>query len=149
MAARDDRDPLDLAAIEPVLGYVLRRAQLLEAQRFAVTVGRTGVRPVQFTLLSLIRDNPGVRPADLASALDIRRANMVALLQELESRGWVARRRHPDDGRAQVLHLEKAGQRFLQRVDKRHQAYQAELAERMGDAPLKDLVSLLQRFIAS
>ena len=151
MAARDKSPPqrgaLDLRAIETVLGYTLRRAQALETALYADTVGRSGVRPVQFTLLLLIRDNPGVRAIDLARVLDIRRANMVALIQELETQGWVVRRADARDGRAQSLHLAPAGTRRLKRLEQDHQVHQQQLLERMGAQDLARLVGLLQKLV--
>jgi len=141
------RTALDLRSIDTVLGYALRRAQVLEAALYADHVGRSGVRPVQFTLLLLIRDNPGARAIDLARVLDIRRANMVALIQELEANEWVERRVDTRDGRAHSLYLSPAGVRRLSQLERQHQAHQQQLAERLGAADLAALVGLLQKLV--
>jgi len=143
------RAALDLRSIDTVLGYALRRAQVLEAALYADHVGRSGVRPVQFTLLLLIRDNPGARAIDLARVLDIRRANMVALIQELEANEWVERRVDARDGRAHSLHLAPAGVRRLNKLERQHQAHQQQLVERLGAQDLARLVGLLQKLVRS
>jgi DNA-binding MarR family transcriptional regulator len=47
--------------------------------------------------------------AALGEALRIDRTTMVALIDELEARGYVQRKRHPDDRRAFLVHPTKAG----------------------------------------
>jgi DNA-binding MarR family transcriptional regulator len=138
---------MDLGAIEPVLGYALRRASVMDTQLFADTVGNTGLRPVQFTLLLLIRDNPGARHVDLSRVLGVRRANMVALIQELEVAGWIRREPHHQDRRAQSLHLSGPGLRMLKQVDQRHRVHLTELEKRLGKDDLEQLVGLLWRFV--
>ena len=66
------------------MGYNLRRAHGVQKQRFSAVFGPLGIRPVTLTALGTIYDNPGITQADLGKKLNIKRANMVPVMAELE-----------------------------------------------------------------
>ena len=73
----------------------------------------------------LIVDNPGLRHSELASALDIKRSNMVAILDDLEASGWVVRQRDPSDRRVFTLSATASGLKVCRRalaVDTKHES---------------------------
>ncbi|HVI51987.1 MAG TPA: MarR family transcriptional regulator [Candidatus Sulfotelmatobacter sp.] len=51
----------------------------------------------------------GVRPKDLAAALDIEPPSVVQLLDRLEAQGYVERRESAEDRRSKTLHLTDRG----------------------------------------
>ena len=83
------------------MGYNLRRAHGVQKQRFEAVFGPLGIRPVTLSALGTIYDNPGITQADLGKKLNIKRANMVPVMAELEGRGLIARRPSDNDRRAQ------------------------------------------------
>lgn len=51
----------------------------------------------------------GMRPGEIADALQLSKQTVNDLLGELESNGYVERRADPTDGRARVIHLTRKG----------------------------------------
>ena len=91
------------------MGYNLRRAHGVQQQRFAAVFGPLGIRPVTLTALGTVYDNPGITQAELGKKLNIKRANMVPVMAELEGRGLIARRPSDSDRRAHLVALTPAG----------------------------------------
>jgi DNA-binding MarR family transcriptional regulator len=68
-----------------------------------------GLQPRHFGLLTLLKGQDGLSQHQLADPLAVHRNVMVGLVDELETRGLVERRRHPTDRRAHAVHLLPAG----------------------------------------
>lgn len=137
---------MDQSALAAIVGYRLRLAQLSIFRDFINDFADLGLRPVDYSVLRLIETNPGVRQGDVASALGIKRANMVSLVHMLEDRGLVERRRVPGDGRAHALYLTGAGKRFVQRMQRRWRALEDRVVARLGGEDDRDtLIALLDR----
>jgi DNA-binding MarR family transcriptional regulator len=103
------------------------------------------LRPVDFSVLSLIAHNPGITSRQLSGALDILPPNLVGMLRDLESRGVIEKREHPTDRRAQGLHLSAAGKKLYAKAQRT--ATELEV-DALGDLSVEEretLHSLLRR----
>lgn len=103
---------LDTRFLETLTGYNTRRASLVIVSVFMERMAPYGLRPTDFSVLTLVAHNPGVTSRQLCAALDILPPNLVGLLKNLEKRGLIEKREHPSDKRAQGLHLTPAGQQL-------------------------------------
>ena len=74
--------------------------------------GPLGIRPVTLSVLGTIYDNPGIKQSDLGKRLNIKRANMVPVMTELEGRGLIQRRPSDSDRRAHVVTLTPSGRKL-------------------------------------
>ena len=96
--------------LDDVLGYQLARASIRTHDVFFEVAGvPLDVRPVEYTILSLIGENPDLSAARLAQLLAVTAPNITAWLGKLEKRGLVMRVASETDRRAQVLSLTPAG----------------------------------------
>ena len=76
-----------------------------------------GIRPRHLLTLTVLRDRGGSSQADLSTLLQIDRTNLVGLLNELESAGWIERRRSPEDRRRHLVELTPAGSELLSKAE--------------------------------
>ena len=107
-----DSPPPDTIRISDVLGYRLALASLTTHGVFEREVGEPlQLRPVEYTILSLIRESPGLTPARLAKALAVTAPNITVWMGKLEARGYLLRAPKQDDRRAQLLSLTQEGER--------------------------------------
>jgi DNA-binding MarR family transcriptional regulator len=67
------------------------------------------LRPVEYTVLTLIDENPGGSLARLARALSVKAPNITVMVDRLEERGLVRRMHSAEDRRAQLLHTTRKG----------------------------------------
>ena len=111
--ARPDVTPagqLSEAKLHFVLGYQLAQAAIVTNGLFRRHAGEPfGLRPVEYTVLTLIAENPGGSQARLARALAVTAPNITAIVDRLEAKGWIARSRSEHDRRSQTLHATKKG----------------------------------------
>lgn len=128
------------------MGYNLRHAHGVQKQRFAAVFGPLGIRPVTLSVLGTIYENPGITQADLGKKLRIKRANMVPVMAELESRGLIARRPSDTDRRAHVVALTPAGTKFTLKLLELHRRLEEDLARELGVRERDQLLDLLKRF---
>src|SRR5512133_774541 len=98
-------DKVDTSYLETLVGYNARRAALAVIEVFLERMAVYDLRPVDFSVLSLITHNPGITSRQLCTALGILPPNLVGIINALAKRELVARRPHPTDGRATGLHL--------------------------------------------
>jgi len=105
--------PVDTSFLESLLGYNARRAALTVIEVFLERMSIYGLRPVDFSLLSLVAHNPGVTSRQLCTALGILPPNLVRLVADMDKRGLIVRRPHPTDGRAIGLHLTADGKKLM------------------------------------
>ena len=71
----------------------------------------------------------GVRPKDLAEALDMERPSLGQLIDRLEEQGLIRRQDDPHDRRGKTLHMTKAGRMIYERT--------VEVADHMRNRLLK------------
>ncbi len=67
------------------------------------------VGPAEFGTLVLCEQNPGMAQFQIAAALDIDKASVVAVVDRLEELGWLLRRRSNHDRRRYGLYLTAEG----------------------------------------
>ncbi|MGH3514216.1 MAG: MarR family winged helix-turn-helix transcriptional regulator [Pseudonocardiaceae bacterium] len=76
--------------------------------------------------------------------MGIHRNVMVGLVDELEDRGLIERRRHPADRRAHAIHLTAAAHDLLRRAQRVADEHEAELLAGIGEDDRTYLIALLQ-----
>lgn len=136
---------ISLGPLAGYVGFMLRRIQSSVFSEFIASLGELDLRPAQYTLLEVIDANPGLRQSDAATALGIQKANFVALVQELERRTLIERRRSTADRRCYSLHLQTRGRRLLEAARDRHDAQESRLGALLGPQDREQLLALLNR----
>lgn len=138
-------DEVDTSFLETLLGYNARRAALAVIDVFLERMAPYQLKPVDFSVLSLVTHNPGITSRQLCSALGILPPNLVGLVNTLEKRELITRRPHPRDGRAMGLHLTAAGQKLMRDAEKTAAALESDVAGRLRPGELQTLIRLLKK----
>ena len=86
------------------------------AQAFARRIGELDLTPPQTGLLRAVAQAPGSSQQALAELLGTPATRLVALVDGLEERGLVERRRNPADRRLHAVHLTEAGTALLRDI---------------------------------
>lgn len=108
---------LEEARLQMVLGYQLAQASIATDALFRAKVGEPmELRPVEYTVLTLIAENPGGSPARLARALAVTAPNITAIMDRLVVRGLVQRKASSEDRRAQILTVTAKGAELVRRA---------------------------------
>ena len=144
-AAGNDEAVIDASFLESLLGYNARRTALVIIEAFLARMSVYGLRPVDFSTLSLVAHNPGITSRQLCAALAILPPNLVRIVADLDKRGLVQRKPHPTDGRAIGLHLSVEGRKMMREAEATVLALEDSAASRLTAEERLTLMSLLQK----
>ena len=137
-----NKQKFKLGALPQLLGYRLRRAQQAVFRDFAASVH--GLSPGRVGLLITIEANPGMTQSRLAEMVGRDRSTMAGVLDELEAKALIERRRGADR-RTNGLWLTRAGRALLGRAVREIAAHERRIAARLNAAERKQLLDLLGR----
>jgi DNA-binding MarR family transcriptional regulator len=140
--AKRARAELAHGILPELLGYRLRLAQQAVFRDFAASVGE--VSPGRAGIVLLIEANPGVTQGRLAEAVRLDRSTMVGVVDSLEERGFVERRRG-SDRRTNGLWLTRSGRALALRLRQRIERHERRVAARLSDAERAQLLVLLAK----
>lgn len=98
---------IDYGLLSNAISYHLRHSQLAVANSFADVLAEQGLRPADFSVLVIVGGNPGLKQSDVAEALGIQRANFVAIVDSMEEKDLLVRRKSEDDRRVHFLDMTK------------------------------------------
>jgi DNA-binding MarR family transcriptional regulator len=131
----------------PQMGAAFLLAQLgaHATARYAARVAELDLDPAQTGVLHLIAREPGQSQQALAARLGVLPSRVVGLLDTLEARKLLERRRHPGDRRNHALHLTEPGLRLLEQIRAVAVEHEAELTAALNPAEHAELTALLRK----
>jgi DNA-binding MarR family transcriptional regulator len=138
-------EKVDTSYLETLLGYNARRAALAVIAQFLERMAVYDLKPVDFSVMSVIVHNPGVTSRQLCAALNILPPNLVGLVQSLEARGLIERLPHPHDGRAMGLHPSEQGQELMLKAEATATELEMNIGSKLTPNQVQTLVTLLQK----
>ncbi len=134
---------IDYGMLDTLVGYALRRAQIAIYLDFEAALGPYGMTPQRFSAMVVIGRNDGISQRVLGQVLGIARSGVVQLIDELASRGWVARASDAADARVWLLSLTPAGKAQLAIVQRQVRAHDRRVSRRLDDAQRAALIGML------
>ena len=128
-------------------GFALLLVQLgMEAARqFAEQLAPLGVEPRHAGVLLRLAANEGKAQQVIGELIGLNPTQMVFLVDELESRGFVERRRNPSDRRSYALYLTPSGRDMLSKVFEAGRVHQARFGASLSASEQEQLTELLRR----
>ena len=121
-----------MAADPYARGVVAARAAARLARFVTVGLAETDLSLPQYRLLAFL-DDSGTAHADLAQRLTVSGPSVTALVDGLVGRGYVERRKDPDDGRRIAFLLTRDGHDALEAADNAVVACLAELGNHLDE----------------
>ena len=128
------------------MSFLLARVGFESARRLRERLAPFGIDPRAFALMHEVALGQGRSQQAVADAIGIPKSAMVGLVDDLESRGLVERRR--GDRRTHALHLTRAGADLLRRSGRTAVEHDDELAAALTSAERDQLVALLGKLAA-
>jgi DNA-binding MarR family transcriptional regulator len=131
--------------LDELLGYPVRRAQLLVYEDFMRALAEWNMTPTRFSALVIVANNPGLKLTELSSILAIARSGAVLLTDALVDSKLVERRELPTDRRAWGLHLTAQGKKTLQHVTAAVREHDARISSPLTEEERRTLAALLRK----
>src|SRR3954470_7390623 len=111
--------------------------------RFTEALEPFGIRPHHVAALIELRDRGELTQQSLCGQLHLDPTNLVAILNELEQRGFATRRRDPEDRRRHLVEVSKKGIAVIDKVTKVMDGVEDDLLEGLEPAEREQLSTLL------
>jgi len=125
--------------------FLLAQLGAHAASQFAERLGVLELTPADAGILRLLRAEAGLSQQELAGRLRIHSSRLVAILDNLERRGFVDRRANPDDRRLYSLHLIQGGEETLEKIGRVAREHQEALLSSLSGEERNTLATLLLR----
>ncbi len=138
-----------MGPLDGYLPYLLNRAGSRIATAFNEEVRPLGATLQVWRVLAALRERDGRRMGDLSETTSIEVSTLTRLVDGMEKKGLVARRRDEADARAVTLHATPAGRRLTQRLVPIAERYETAALEGFDAAEAEVLKAALRRLYAN
>jgi len=135
----------DIGEIRNIVGFHIRLAHGAVYRHFTETFTDVDLTQKQVSVLWLTDDHPDIAQTDLAKRMRMDRATTMAIVNRLESRGYLVRGQSQSDGRRQTLNLTRAGRKALIKAKAAIQQHEHWLKSRFTPREVAKLIELLTR----
>ncbi|MFT4183722.1 MAG: winged helix DNA-binding protein [Rhizobium sp.] len=141
----DEEGEYATARLADLIGYQLRRASIFDLQGATAALEPVQARPVPFSILLSIVENPGTTSAEICRTLGMKSANIVSILAEFEERGLFLRDADASDQRIQRLFPTRKGEAAAREGLARIIEHENKLLSRLNGSERAELLRLLAR----
>jgi len=135
----------DIGEIRDIVGFHIRLAHGAVYRHFTETFADLGLTQKQVSVLWLVDDHPGIAQTGLANRMRMDRATTMAIVNRLQSRGFLERGKSQTDGRKQTLNLTDEGRKALNVAKAAIRQHEDWLKSRYTAAEVNKLIELLSR----
>jgi DNA-binding MarR family transcriptional regulator len=129
--------------------FLLKRMGFALKERALAAYEPTGLTPYDHGVLSLLEEDPRETQAQIADALGYDRSHLVGVLDDLEARGLIERRRDPADRRRHLVSLTAEGKQAVAKLRVVARKVDDEFFGVLDREERAQLTSLLTRIAAS
>jgi len=132
-------------ASDDEIAYLLVQLGFHVARRFSERLAPLGLEPRQFGMLTRLAANEGKSQQAMGELIGLNPTRMVFLVDELEKKGLVERRRNPDDRRSNELYLTDQGRAKLSEAQRISTDHDREIGASLSGAQRRELAALLRQ----
>jgi MarR family transcriptional regulator for hemolysin len=126
--AKEEIDMVDLPDWDLRLGYLIHDVSRLRRMMFDRALAPLGITRSQWWVLAFISRKDGLPQTQLANELDVGKVGVGALIDRLESSGFVLRQADPVDRRVKRVFVTKQARGFLEKLRKETDKFNARIA---------------------
>ena len=131
------------------IGFLVTRIHLRMHREYMSGLEPLGIEPRHFGALTALQVTGPVSQAALARNLGVSGPSMVQIVDDLERRGLLERRRAATDRRTQMLHLMPEVPGVLEQAARLASEHTTRLLRPLSKRSARRLVELLQRFVTA
>ena len=137
--------PLEMEGADSSIGFMLTKVGSAIAERFADLVCEHGIAPRQFFVLNLISEHQGESQQAIAESIGVAKSQMVAVVDELEAKGFLERRTNQNDRRQYALHVTSNGSKLLEETRAVAADYENSLRSALEPSEVEAMLSALRK----
>jgi DNA-binding MarR family transcriptional regulator len=131
--------------LKNMVGVELRKAQINAEKKFEQQNGKQ-LLPGHYTVLVLIKYNPGATQSAIAQSAGLNRSSLVPLLKQFEEKGLITRKSATRDTRSNITELTVQGEELIGQHQASITQLEDHLKEQFGEQDYLLFVKQLQKF---
>ncbi|UVJ45752.1 MarR family transcriptional regulator [Pseudomonas sp. LS1212] len=131
--------------MRPTVGFLLHDVARLMRKRFEQRARNLDLTRSQWQVLAKLSVNEGIHQKGLADLLEIESITLVRLLDKMQERGLIERRKHPTDRRLSLLFLTPAAHPLLDIMRGLGEQTRSEAMADFTEAEREQLLQMLTR----
>ncbi|MGH8218849.1 MAG: MarR family winged helix-turn-helix transcriptional regulator [Steroidobacteraceae bacterium] len=128
-------------------GFLIRRLQQIQVAAFLSECSESDITPVQWGILTIVSENPGVGQIEISEELGLDRSNVANVVERLTKRGLLRQKLSSKDRRKKYITLTKAGERAVEHVEAGALRAQRKIFRPLSGSELEIFVNLLTRLV--
>lgn len=145
-SVRKTRGISESSSIYDEPGHLIRRAQQIAVSMFGSTMGQ-GVTPIQYCVLRVLEDHPGIDQVTLARYCALDTSTAADLAVRLEKRGFVQRMMPMKSKRRRLLQLTPEGAAVLDELVATSRVLGRHLLRELDRSEQEEFLRLLKKFV--
>jgi len=134
---KEKPDMVDLPEWDLRLGYLIHDVSRLRRMMFDRALAPLGITRSQWWVLAFISRKDGLPQTQLANELDVGKVGVGALIDRLESSGFVIRQADPVDRRVKRVFVTKQARGFLEKLRKETDKFNAKITRGINRTQLE------------
>ena len=146
-APSKQRNESSVSYLESTFGYMMKRAQMELNRSIYEYLGDTGLTLVQFSVLSIVQENPGIAQSELAEVLAVERPRLVPIVDRLEKLNLAERRQNPEDRRGRMIYLTSEGCSRINQLKAKFDQHQEWLRLELGEIKFAETIAVLRQLL--
>jgi DNA-binding MarR family transcriptional regulator len=130
-------------------GFLIRRLQQISVAIFIseCAEAQLDITPVQWGILSMISEYPGVGQIEISEELGLDRSNVANVVDRLVTRGWLRQKFSPADQRKKEITITRAGEKAMDQLEGIAQRFQRKLLSPLAEGEREIFIGLLTRLV--
>src|SRR5438105_14416264 len=134
---KEEIEMVDLPDWDLRLGYLIHDVSRLRRMMFDRALAPLGITRSQWWVLAFISRKDGLPQTQLANELDVGKVGVGALIDRLESAGFVLRQADPVDRRVKRVYVTKQARGFLERLRRETDKFNAKIVNGINRTKLE------------
>ncbi len=144
-----NKERLVMSSPHSMVGFLMHDVARMMRKRFEQRAAHLGFTRSQWQVLVHLAKNEGINQAGLADILEVEPITLVRILDRLEARGLIERRRHVTDRRVWLLYLTAEAHPSLSLLGAIGDVTRSEALDGLSEAEQEQLVQMLTRMKAN
>ncbi len=130
-------------------GPLIRRSHQIGLSIFAKSFRDLDITPLQFSIMWILKQHPGLDQITLAKTVALDRATCSNIVTRIDTKGYVARKINPENRRAKLVYLTSKGKKLLARAEGPMDFVQKKLLDPLNAEEKKVFLKCLQKLVDS
>jgi DNA-binding MarR family transcriptional regulator len=135
-------------------GFLVRRLQQVSVAIFRRELEEFGITPIQYTILTIVRDGrgregDGIDQQAIATRAVLDASTIADVLRRLEAKGLISRKTGPKDKRTRIVRLSPGGDAMLVAIAPNVQNARRKFLAPLNDAERNRFLSTVERLVGA